>query len=693
MTDMKYKKNGSSMHPNGRSVSSLFTLAVAIGLTVLLSSCAWKERDNLVSDGYADLRQVNFWDHSLVRLNGHWHFWPSELIAPDEIPGRLADRLANGVPDNAPAFMKVPGSWHDLGFFESSRNLMTTGTLALELELPPGESNWAVRLTDAYSACSLYANGELIAGIGSVSSDPRRFIPRKGCETGLFSNPDGKVLLVMHVANFSLPHTGTWDSPRLGTVETISKKRTGDSIRTSLVSGAMIFMGLYHLVLFLLYRKNKTTLVFSMICVLMAVRNLMMGERIMVPLFSPTEFGWRVSYVVEHLSVHMCIALFFAFFSMIFPAEVRKRPLVAIYAICGAWAFLEIFTPPMVCHRILPYFEIFTLVAALYALLVVVLAAINGREGALIILVGVGLMVVTVANDVLLSNGLIESVYLTSFGMFLFTFSQSFFLSRQAVNISSALDRNVRDLERLNTSLERFIPKEMLNFLGKESIVEVQLGNFIEERMSVFFLDIRNFTARSEAMSPDENFRFINTFLEKFGPLVRKHGGFIDKYLGDGFMALFPGDADNALEAALDMREILGEFNATLHGEGHPPVRFGIGIHTGPLMLGTIGESLRMDTTVISDTVNTACRLEQMNKTFKTDILISEETWMALRDQSRFSATKLSQGRVKGRTKIIRIYALVSGFSDTGEPLWGIVREEVVEAERVGADWEEINEC
>ena len=208
-------------------------------------------------------------------------------------------------------------------------------------------------------------------------------------------------------------------------------------------------------------------------------------------------------------------------------------------------------------------------------------------------------MVITVANDVLLSNGLIESVYLTSFGMFLFTFSQSFFLSRQAVNISCALDRNVRDLERLNTSLERFIPREMLNYLGKESIVDVQLGNFIEERMSVFFLDIRNFTTRSEAMSPDENFRFINTFLEKFGPLVRKHGGFIDKYLGDGFMALFPGDADNALDAALDMRERLGEFNASLLGEGHPPVRFGIGVHTGPLMLGTIGESLRMDTTVI----------------------------------------------------------------------------------------------
>lgn len=685
MADRKYMETRPPLQSSVRGVSRGLAVAAAVGLIVLLSSCTWKERDNLVRDGYADLRQVNFWDHSLVRLNGDWRFWPSELIAPADVSGRLERRDSS--------VMKVPGSWQDLGLFEPADNLMTMGTLALALDLPPGEANWAVRLTDAYSACSLYANGDLIAEIGSVSSDPRRYIPRKGCETGLFSTKDGKVLLVMHVVNFSLPHTGTWDSPRIGTVDTINKKRTTDSIRTSLVSGAMIFMGLYHLVLFLLSRKNKTALVFSAICILMALRNLMMGERIMVPLFSPTEIGWRLSYVVEHLSVHMCIALFFAFFRMIFPNEVRKAPLIAIYSICAAWAFLRIFTPPMFCHRILPYFECFVLVAALYALFVVVIAALYGREGAVIILIGVGLMVITVANDVLLSNGLIESVYLTSFGMFLFTFSQSFFLSRQAVNISSALDRNVRDLERLNTSLERFIPKEMLNYLGKESIVEVQLGNFIEEQMSVFFLDIRNFTTRSEAMSPDENFRFINTFLEQFGPLVRKHGGFIDKYLGDGFMALFPGDADNALDAALDMRECLGGFNAFLQGQGYPPVRFGIGVHTGPLMLGTIGESLRMDTTVISDTVNTASRLEQMNKTFKTDILISEETWTALRDKSRYNVKKLSQGRVKGRTKIIRIYALISGFSETGEPLWGLASEDITEAERTVSEWEEISDC
>ena len=150
-------------------------------------------------------------------------------------------------------------------------------------------------------------------------------------------------------------------------------------------------------------------------------------------------------------------------------------------------------------------------------------------------------MSVTVANDVLLSNGLIESFYMSTIGLFVFTFSQSFFLSARFSKLFSMVEGYSRDLENLNQSLERFIPHEVLGFLSKKSIVDVRLGDFSEEFMSVFFLDIRNFTALSEGMNPAETFRFINAFLERFGPVIREQGGFIDKYLGDGFMALFPG--------------------------------------------------------------------------------------------------------------------------------------------------------
>ena len=179
--------------------------------------------------------------------------------------------------------------------------------------------------------------------------------------------------------------------------------------------------------------------------------------------------------------------------------------------------------------------------------------------------------------------------------------------------------------------------------------------------MSIFFLDIRDFTSLSENMSPRDNFRFLNSFLGVFGPIIRAHGGFVDKYPGDGIMALFPGKPDDALLAALEMRERLVAYNEGRVKGGYPPIRFGIGIHTGPLMLGTIGENNRMDSTVISDTVNAASRIEGLNKKFATDILFSGATLRSLAEPGRFDSRLAGEEMVKGKARAVQVYELVSG--------------------------------
>jgi class 3 adenylate cyclase len=186
------------------------------------------------------------------------------------------------------------------------------------------------------------------------------------------------------------------------------------------------------------------------------------------------------------------------------------------------------------------------------------------------------------------------------------------------------------------------------------------LGDYAELQMTVFFLDIRDFTALSETMTPQQNFRFINSFLKLFGPVIRQHNGFVDKYLGDGLMALFPGAPDDAVRAALDMREKLRSYNAGRLNGGYSAIRFGIGIHSGPLMLGTIGENRRMDSTVISDTVNAASRLEGLTKKYTCDILVSGATVEALRERgANLSFAFVANETVKGKTKAIDVYQVL----------------------------------
>jgi class 3 adenylate cyclase len=239
---------------------------------------------------------------------------------------------------------------------------------------------------------------------------------------------------------------------------------------------------------------------------------------------------------------------------------------------------------------------------------------------------------------------------------------------RKQIELHETADRYARTLKEINESLERFIPREFLGFLGKENILEVELGNWSEREMTIFFLDIRNFTALSENMSPRDNFRFLNSFLSIFGPIVRTHGGFIDKYPGDGIMALFPEGPDGALASALEMRERLVDYNAGRAKGGYDPIRFGIGIHAGPLMLGTIGENNRMDSTVISDSVNTASRLEGLTKKFSKDILISGQILGALARPEDYVTRYLGEERVKGRAMAVEVFELVGRAAGASSP-------------------------
>lgn len=232
-------------------------------------------------------------------------------------------------------------------------------------------------------------------------------------------------------------------------------------------------------------------------------------------------------------------------------------------------------------------------------------------------------------------------------------------LNDMVISVRDARDR----LVRMNSANARFVPSDLLHLLGKQSIVDLSLGECIEREMTVLFLDVRSFTTLSETMSAEENFNFINQLLGTIGPVVRHHGGAVDKYLGDGLMALFPTKPDDAISAAFVLLRTVRELNSETGGNGGSPVRIGIGIHTGTVMLGTVGEAERMDTTVISDTVNVASRLQDLTKEYPTDLIVSEATVRGLDDAGSHTWEELGRVRVKGREAMIAILTPLESMS------------------------------
>ncbi len=216
-----------------------------------------------------------------------------------------------------------------------------------------------------------------------------------------------------------------------------------------------------------------------------------------------------------------------------------------------------------------------------------------------------------------------------------------------------------RQLEALVNAYGRFVPHEYLKFLHKDSIVDVELGDYVSTEMAVMFSDIRSFTALSEYMTPQESFDFINAYLGHVGPEIHRYHGITIKYLGDGLMAVFPSGIDDAIAAGLAKLKRLQDYNRQRQAAGEPCINIGIGIHVGHMMIGIIGESNRMQGDAFSGTITLTARLEGLTKYYGVHLLVSEEALNQLQ-QPTYQFRFLDRAIVKGRTEPVGVYEVLN---------------------------------
>lgn len=216
-------------------------------------------------------------------------------------------------------------------------------------------------------------------------------------------------------------------------------------------------------------------------------------------------------------------------------------------------------------------------------------------------------------------------------------------------------------IRKIHDASQKFVPSEFIKSLGKAKITEISLGDLAEREVTVVFADIRGFTTISEGLSPKDNFLFVNGFNNRMGPIVRKNGGFIMQYLGDGFMALFPKGPQSALKASVEMHKALQEYNKERALKERLPVKIGVGMQNGKLIMGITGDTDRLDAAIISDTVNTAARIEGLSKHYGTSILLTDSCKKKLDNSDDFDFRYLGAVKVKGKRKPIDLYECING--------------------------------
>ena len=411
-----------------------------------------------------------------------------------------------------------------------------------------------------------------------------------------------------------------------------------------LLYGVLLTIALYHFCFFGLRRRENSSLYFGCLCILIAFLYMRSAESSFIALFP--DFDWEIAIKIEFISIYLGFTIFVMFISSLYPVEFSQVMLRVSQSLGALFIVLTLATNVGIHTYGIMAYGVVALVFSIYSIYVLIRAILRKREGSILFLVGFLFLFIMIINDILYDESIIYTSELVPLGVFIVIFSQSFILS---LRFSKSSDREV--------VYERFVPKEFLKNLNIEDIADVKLGDNAQITMSILFSDIRDFTTLSERMTPEENFKFINSYLNVMGPVIRRHHGFIDKYIGDAIMALFDKGADDAVRGAIGMLQKLVEYNEGRKRAGYAPIRIGIGINTGTLRIGTIGEQRgRMEGTVISDAVNVAFRIEEMTKTYGASLLISDETFRNLENPSKYRMRKIDQVKARGKTEPVTVW-------------------------------------
>lgn len=611
----------------------------------------------------------NFSHQKPFRLIGDWKLYWNQFLKP-----------GTPLPESGYLLAKQPSHWN-----KQMGTGIGYGTYVLRIQNLSLMQELGFKILYIYSAYELYVNGKLIRKVGNISEsrdgEEQEYLP----DIVKFENYNSSEVEIRLLISNHVSYRGGIGNPILfGTFEQIRKNKEESIAIDLVVFGSLFFIGIYHIGFYIFRRKEISTLYFGLFCISVGLRMLFLGESGFI--YGKTDFiPWELEIRFIYFLLYSVILSFSGFLKSIFSAEYPKISYKIIVVSNIIFIFGSIFLPLYYAVStviVVPYMVGFSILVSAF---VIGKSIVNKREGALLYAIGFLILSSAAINDVLYDNRIIYTGIYLPYGAIFFVIFYSFSismnfslafskveqLSRSTLEQSKLLEKQNYLLEsknfeimQINSAYQKFIPKEFLNLLNKESITHFNLGDHTEKEMTILFSDIRSFSSLSETMLPEDNFEFINGYLKRIGPLIREHNGFIDKYIGDAIMALFHETPDDAIDAAINMLAEVNNYNLFRLQKGRIPIAIGTGINTGKLILGIVGEESRMNGTVISDSVNLASRLESLTKYYKSSILISDQTYKKLPNPDKYIHRVLDTVRVKGKKGIVSIIEILNGNSD-----------------------------
>ena len=544
--------------------------------------------------------------------------------------------------------VSAPSDWNKYDLPEEYKKIAKTGrgsgTYRLTLtNLKPNRTYALPAYRLGYTAFEIYADDKLIYRSGEPAEDWTKTIAEQNFDKAVFTTDvSGRIRLTIHISNDFYRKGGLRGSFSLYTEDSYSKFHIRQICSYSIFSGILLMIVVYCLLNTLL-KKSKVNLYLA--CLVLTIYSRIASYIFPMLKMLFANFPFILMLRIEYISVFFIPAFITLYINELNRNIFKHIPAGVVAFPSFIFLILDFTLPISIANRMVPFMQayMFTVIGLLSILFAI--RIFKDRDF---------ISIIAIISFIVLAIGGIGDILLIHHFSFLkgtqpITPSFVIFSLMQILLVAFIQNQNyLRTLElnehlvQTNKAYYRFVPKEFLEIWSKKDITEIQLGDNTISKAAILSADIRNFTSTSEKLAPIQVFDLLNTYLKKVAPLIRKYNGIIEKYLGDGIIAIFPESAESAINCALEMQEEMVELRDQFASRGMPRIKIGIGVHYGNLIIGTGGNADRMAEISLSKDIDIAVKTEGLTKQCMRPILITPVALKAAEAEAQAAGRELN---------------------------------------------------
>ncbi len=571
-----------------------------------------------------------------IDINSSWDFYWGKFVPP-------YDKLT--VPD---AVVSAPSEWNKYPLSEDIQKIAKTGkgsgTYRLKIyNLKPGQKYVFPVYKLAYTAFTIFANSKLIYQSGIPSENWKSTVSKQFFDTAAFTtDQSGSVTITIFVSNNFYRKGGLRGTLKLYEEKVYQNLYFKTLTNYAIFSGILLMIAVYCLINFIL-KKDKSSLYLALL--IMAVFSRLATSSFPVIKTLIPDLPFTIMLRLEYISMFFIPGFLTLYIDSLNKIIFRKIPAILISAPSFIFFILDLVLPLQILNSAVPVMQIYMYTVIILDSLLFILSFFKQRDfvttlcffSLLIVAIGATINILSIHHIPFFKN---INLLIPTFVQF--ALLQIFLLAYiQNKNYMKVFELNDY-LHETNQAYYRFVPKEFLELLCKKDITEITLGEYKISKAAVLSADIRNFTSTSEKLVPIQVFDMLNTYLRRVAPLIRKYHGIIEKYLGDGIIAIFPDNAEAALNCAIEMQEQMIELRREFSSRGMPQIQIGIGVHYGDIVIGTGGNNDRMTEISLSKDIDIAINTESKTKIYHRPILATYDAIKHAAKEARRQGRKFS---------------------------------------------------